>query len=512
MQDENNKNKNTINQEVQEVNNEVNNLNQINNQMNLIDSSDNENGNENDNENDNENGNEKDNKNDNENENSDKSDKYSKMIQIIDKVKFVISQIPFIKIKKSYLSFSEVFKINFLVLEVLISNSPFKFVLLYQDKYGKIYADQAILRIKEFIGKNENIYGIVVAPYLNEAKVEIYKNYGIGGIDYNGNIFLSFKNVFVDKRNDLGLRIINKSEPENKSLKSLFSPKSSRVFRVMLINPFKKFYVKDLSKITGVSIGLVSKIKQEMSINGWIEENKKTFFIKDIKTAELILDEWAKNYSFKKYNKVHYFFNKSLDSKSNGAKNFIANEWLKSFCNTMQNDFNYGSFNYALTLFSGAYEVLKNIPDKEMINNNKLFFYIKYTPLNSTSKIDPLYDLKMEFDLARVSSSRANFIVLEESKNNIENLNKEGDYFEDEPSLDEDYADKLGKDVFYKIQTVKNEFEKEPNHLIRYETKVVSDIQLYLDLYKIKGGEEIAQKILEERIKPTWKDKEKIKS
>ncbi len=114
----------------------------------------------------------------------------------------------------------------------------------------------------------------------------------------------------------------------------------------------------------------------------------------------------------------------------------------------------------------------------------------------------------MEFDLVKVSPSKANFIVLEESKN-TENLKKEGDDYEEETSLDEDYTDKLGKDVFYKIQTVKNEFKNEPGSLIKYETKVVSDIQLYLDLHKFKGGAKIAQRILEERIKPDWIKKEK---
>ncbi len=440
------------------------------------------------------------------------NDKYFKLIEKMQKkVKLAISKIPFIEIKRSYFSFSfnevreakEVFEINFLILEVLIStNLFFKFVLLYQEKDDKKTKLKIITEIENFIGDAKDMYGIVVAPFLKENTIETYKKYGIGSIDFKGNIFLSFKNVYVDKKKDFYIRDTDNSELANESLKPLFSPKSSRVFREMLSNPFKKFYVRDLSKITGISMGLVSRIKREMLANEWVKEYKKAFFIEDIETAELMLNEWAKNYLYEKYSKFHYFFCKYFENK-NRIKDIIIDERLKlkSFCEK-------NNYIYALTLFSGAYEVLKNIPDNEKIYQDKLFFYIKYVPLSDTSKIDALYDLKMEFDLVKVSPSKANFIVLEESKN-TENLKKEGDDYEEETSLDEDYTDKLGKDVFYKIQTVKNEFKNEPGSLIKYETKVVSDIQLYLDLHKFKGGAKIAQRILEERIKPDWIKKEK---
>jgi hypothetical protein len=122
---------------------------------------------------------------------------------------------------------------------------------------------------------------------------------------------------------------------EKRQVRSIFSPKSSRILRVLLNNPQRRPWgVWELAREAEVSIGLVSKVKERLLDLEYLSGAKLLTLNHPIE----LLEQWAANYTFRK-NKVYDYF--SFDSVKEVEKK------LSQYCKQQQ-------IPYALTLFSGA--------------------------------------------------------------------------------------------------------------------------------------------------------------
>ena len=85
-----------------------------------------------------------------------------------------------------------------------------------------------ILRYKESF---PDAYPAVIAPYISPAAAEICRREGVGYADLAGNCWLAFDQVYIRKE--------GQPNPfsERRELRSLYSPKASRILRVLLFNP-----------------------------------------------------------------------------------------------------------------------------------------------------------------------------------------------------------------------------------------------------------------------------------
>jgi hypothetical protein len=148
-------------------------------------------------------------------------------------------------------------------------------------------------------------------------------------IDLAGNCRLSFDGVFIERQG------IPNPFSEKRTLRSLYSPKATRVLRVLLSAPGKSFRVKELSADARVSLGQVSNVKRLLVDKEWVREGKQGLALVE---PEQLLSEWAQNYSFRR-NRANELY--SLESIPN------IEAALAQFC--QEND-----VRYALTGFSGA--------------------------------------------------------------------------------------------------------------------------------------------------------------
>ena len=206
------------------------------------------------------------------------------------------------------------------------------------------------------------------------------------------------------------------------------SLKSSRVLRVLLADPSKRWYVEDLSREAGISIGLASRVKQALLAKEWIDEENKRFYLSKPKVA---LEQWVNNYSYSK-NQSFSFYSGLMDDQ---LETIIKRECEKR------------DHRYALALFSGARKVAP------FVRFMRFFSYID----------GDIEEIAESLQFKKVESG-ANVVLLQP----------------------------YDKGVFYGLQNIN-------------DIKVVSDIQLYLDLKSYRGrGEEAAQAIFEQRIKPKW--------
>ncbi len=305
---------------------------------------------------------------------------------------------------------------------VISTKNGDKYTLIFEikslglPKYARLAANQ----LQEVIGMRNNVYGIFGAPYVSEESERICQINGIGYIDLAGNCLLNFDNIYISVKGNPN------PYPENRTLKSIFSPKSSRILRVLLCDPGKKWYVKDLAMEAEVSLGLVSNMKNKLKDYAYLKEaeKQKTY----LSEPEALLNKWADNYSYKK-NKLKNFY--SLDEPD------VIEKKLADYCNSK-------NIQYAFTLTSGASRIAP------FLRYNKVFAYID----------NFVETIANELGWKEVTSG-PNITILEP------------------------YDD----GIFYRLQDVNG-------------LKIVSDVQLYLDLknYK-KRGEEAANFLKKERLR-----------
>ncbi len=191
------------------------------------------------------------------------------------------------------------------------------------------YARQAVNQLLRFRDLNPQCYCIFMAPYISPRAAEICIESDIGYMDLAGNSFLNFEKVHIEKTGQPN------PYSEKKELRSLYSPKASRVLRALLENPRKKWKVAEIALETSVSLGQVSKVKNLLANKELIKDAHGGFELID---PARLLQDWSENYSYRKNRIFKYYSMNSIPDI----------EWALSQACT-----NSGR-QYALTSFSGA--------------------------------------------------------------------------------------------------------------------------------------------------------------
>ncbi len=176
---------------------------------------------------------------------------------------------------------------------------------------------------------SRDAYPVFAAPFISDASSAICRESGVGFFDLAGNCWLSLGNVYIERTSP------QNPQREKRGAVALFTPKSSRVLRVLLNDPKRKWQVQQLSKTAEVSIGLVSKIKRAMEEREWIVTSPEGI---ELIEPEAMLLAWADAYTYKQ-NGVSEFY--SLESVNDTEAAVAA--WCRE-----------SNVPYALTGFSGA--------------------------------------------------------------------------------------------------------------------------------------------------------------
>lgn len=280
----------------------------------------------------------------------------------------------------------------------------------------------AIQRILATAPKGEGQYGVLAAPYIGEETQKICKQAGVGFIDLAGNCRLVFDKIFVERRG------FPKPEAERRPLRSLFSPKASRILRVLYEAPKQPWQVQRLAREARVSLGLAAKVKQRLlDLEYGLEEPEGVRLAK----PEELLKAWAASIASRKRTAVGLYAAGDLPE---------IEEALRTYCTT-------NAIPYAFTQFSGASRVAP---------------FTRYTRASAYVGADPqTFAAKLGWKLV---DTGANLVLLWP----------------------------FDEGVLYGARMIS-------------EDRVVSDVQLYLDLIDSKGrGEEAAIAILEQKLRPRW--------
>jgi hypothetical protein len=284
------------------------------------------------------------------------------------------------------------------------------------------FARQAVNQILSYREAFPKSYGVFVAPYVSPHAAQILKEQGIGYLDLSGNCRLCFEGVYVEREgrpNKYAAR---------RDLRSLFSPKATRILRVLLARPRKAWRVAELAQEADVSLGQVSNVKKLLEDRESVRRDKAGVFLAK---PEELLAEWADHYTYRD-NQIRDYYSMKPVPEIEPA--------LAAACGRC-------GVKYALTGFSGAARYAPAVRfQRVMVYVDKL-----------TEEIEKEVGLKEVTSGANVSL----LIPYDEG-------------------------------VYYASE----EFEG---------IRVVSPIQLYLDLRGYRGrGEEAAESLLERIIRPSW--------
>ena len=241
-----------------------------------------------------------------------------------DTLRGVLEKVPFLKVKSIE---RERDGIDILV-NLAIGDK--KQILLVEAKSNgqPRMARDAVNQLIRYRNAYPDAYLIFMAPYISPQAAEICMKDNVGYLDFAGNCFLSFGQVYIEQT--------GKPNPfrTRRDLVSIFSPKSSRVLRVLLNNPGRVWKTQDLADEARVSLGQVANVKKLLLDREWITKQDGI----SLNTPWMLLEEWANVYTYRK-NEVRNFYSlKSIpEIESDLAKVCTAK-----------------GIEYALTGFSGA--------------------------------------------------------------------------------------------------------------------------------------------------------------
>ncbi|MFA6055083.1 MAG: type IV toxin-antitoxin system AbiEi family antitoxin [Thermodesulfovibrionales bacterium] len=189
-------------------------------------------------------------------------------------------------------------------------------------------ARDAVNQLIRYRNTFPNAYLIFMAPYISPQAAEICMKDGVGYLDFAGNCYLSFGQVYIEQT--------GKPNPftTRRDLVSLFSPKSSRVLRVLLNNPGRVWKTQDLADEARVSLGQVANVKKLILDREWI--TKQDGF--SLTAPWMLLEEWANTYTYRKNEVRNYYSLKSIPEIESDLAKVCREKGIE----------------YALTGFSGA--------------------------------------------------------------------------------------------------------------------------------------------------------------
>jgi hypothetical protein len=283
-------------------------------------------------------------------------------------------------------------------------------------------AREAVNQLLRYRESLPDAYGVFIAPYISPQAASICTQEGVGYVDLAGNCHLSFGHVYIEKE--------GKPNPfaQKRDLRSLYSPKATRILRVLLTNPQRPWKVQALAVEAQVSLGQVANVKKLLTDREWLRAEQDGFRLCELGA---LLTEWSENYTYRRNQVSDYYSLRPTEEIEAELATVCRREGIP----------------YALTGFSGAARFAP------AVRYQRVMAYVQNDRETVTSRLQ-----------LKAVSSGANVSLL--------------------TPYDEG--------VFYAVRDCEG-------------IRVVSPIQLYLDLHGFRGrGEEAATVLLEEVITPQW--------
>lgn len=194
------------------------------------------------------------------------------------------------------------------------------------------YIFQAVSQVRLYSSLIENSYPVVAVPHIGEKSKEICKSFDVGYIDFDGNVYLKFDHVLIEKE---GKKNLTRAK---RQIQDLFAPLSSRILRILLVDPEMSWTLSQLSRTAKISIGYTHKIAKALEERGYAVRDQN--YRLKLSRPRSLLDEWASKHDFTTANILNNFYTFERDPSL--------------FIEKIRDVANQNNLEYALTLHAGA--------------------------------------------------------------------------------------------------------------------------------------------------------------
>lgn len=185
------------------------------------------------------------------------------------------------------------------------SNSEIKLVVEVKSRGEKRFAVNSASRV---ISPYDDTYYVFAAPYISEQTAEYLRSKQLSFIDLSGNCYILTRRIIISVSGKPNAFI------EHRPQKNYFSKSAnaaSTIMRTMLNNYKKTWLIKELSEVTGKSMGTVSNVKLFLMNHDWAEDRIIGFGLCNIRE---MLYAWSKDYQKKREHSYEFY---SLDTVPN---------------------------------------------------------------------------------------------------------------------------------------------------------------------------------------------------
>src|SRR5882762_4633279 len=150
-------------------------------------------------------------------------------------------------------------------------NKPIRAVIEMKSRLTPMVLEGAIHEVLGYrnelqrSGAFKDLYPMVAAPYISDSVQARCKELGVGYIDLNGTLALIHHGVYVD--------IVRPATAfkNPQGVKNIFSGRSRRIIRVLLVNPYQPFRLEPLAAETKLSVGQVSQVIRRLQDDDLVE-------------------------------------------------------------------------------------------------------------------------------------------------------------------------------------------------------------------------------------------------
>jgi len=164
--------------------------------------------------------------------------------------------------------------------------------------------------IAEFEGRDPlggNVYPVIAAPYVSPRGMAICRQHDVGCVDLMGNVYLAFDNVYIERV------VEEKPEREERRIKNLFAPVSSRIVRAMLEEPGRAWTLTELAEVADASLGQTYKVSEKLVDEALALKSREEGLV--LMEPGDLLDLWREVYDVKEANEIHSFHSSERDPR-----------------------------------------------------------------------------------------------------------------------------------------------------------------------------------------------------
>ncbi len=253
----------------------------------------------------------------------------------------LLHEVPVLKLRKLNLGSEGLDAGIDIMMRVDISGEPHFLVCEVKQNGQPRFVREGIHQLQNYVAHfKKPATPVLVAPYFSPASRELCLDNGISYLDFEGNARLAFKTVFIDRLTE------GKPAAQRREFKSLFTPKSSQVLRVLLRDPRRIWRVTDLAEAAHVSLGHISNVRKALLDREWAEVISGGLHLT---VPDALLDAWKISYEppiehqFRFYTTLH---SKALDTSIRDAfesmphtaqaalSSFSAANWIAPYART----------------------------------------------------------------------------------------------------------------------------------------------------------------------------------